>query len=440
MQRLFPRVYYGWVMVGASLVINMSVSPLNAVVFSFLIGPISADLNVQKSALAWSLTLRLIAAGLSGPLIGVLLDRYGSRWLGAICGAIGGVSLIALGAAHSLWVVYALFAFSGLAGFGGPAGQLLTQVPLAKWFVANRGRAIAIATTGMALGTVFTVPATQWLIESIGWRGTTVVFGIAVAGFVVPVSTLFMRRSPEDMGLHPDGAESAQAVADAAGAQTRAALLSTTRDWTVREALHTPAMWLMLVALTLQGVVLMGTLVYRVDFWQSKGMAPSLVGLGTALDPLCVVFSILVFGMIADRMPIRYLGFIGVAGMALSMVPMVVSDGQTWTILAHNSIWGISAGGWITLNSLLWPNYFGRLHLGTIRGIVLPVSIAASSAGAPLFGYLLDSGMEPARLWTLGLIGFAISAVFVLLARPPRAPGEPPAATQRLREPSTSAA
>ena len=427
-------------MVGASLAINMSVSPLNAVVFSFLIGPMSADLHVQKSALAWSLTLRLIAAGLSGPAIGVLLDRYGSRWLGAICGAIGGISLIALGAVHSLWAVYALFAFSGLAGFGGPAGQLLTQVPLAKWFVAKRGRAIAIATSGMALGTVMTVPSTQWLIQAIGWRGTTMVFGLVVAGVVVPVSTLFMRRSPADLGLHPDGAESAQAVVDAAGAQTRAARLSTTRNWTVREALRTPAMWLMLAALTLQGVMLMGTLVYRVDFWQSKGMAPSLVGFGTALDPFCVVFSILAFGVVADRMPIRYLGFIGVAGMALSMAPMVVSDGQTWTILAHNAIWGISAGGWITLNSLIWPNYFGSLHLGAIRGIVLPVSIAASSVGAPLFGYLLDAGMEPSHLWTLGLIGFALSAVFVLLARPPRVPGEPPPAALRIPEPSRGAA
>lgn len=429
MRRPFPRVYYGWVMVGASFAINMSVSPLNAVVFSFLIGPMSADLHVQKSALAWSLTLRLIAAGITGPALGVLLDRYGSSWLGAVCGAIGGVSLIALGAVHSLWAVYALFAFSGLAGFGGPAGQLLTQVPLAKWFVANRGRAISIATTGMALGTVLTVPITQWLVAAVGWRSTTVVFGLLVAGMVVPISTLFMRRSPEDFGLHPDGAGSAQAVADAAGAPTRAALLSTTRDWTVREALHTPTMWLMLVALTLHGVVLMGTLVYRVDFWQSKGMAPSLVGFGTALDPLCVVFSVLGFGLIADRMPIRYLGFIGVAGMALSMVPMVVSDGQTWTILAHNTIWGVAAGGWITLNSLIWPNYFGRLHLGAIRGIVLPVSIAASSAGAPLFGYLLDSGMEPPHLWLLGLIGVALSAVFVLLARPPRAPDAPPTTT-----------
>lgn len=424
MPQLFPRVYYGWVMVGASVAINMAVSPLNAVVFSFLIGPMSADLGVQKSALAWSLTLRLIAAGLSGPLIGVLLDRHGSRWLGAACGAIGGVALIGLAAVDSLWAVYALFAFSGLAGFGGPAGQLLTQVPLAKWFVAKRGRAISIATSGMALGTVLTVPITQGLVEAIGWRPTTVVFGAVVAGVVVPVSVLFMRRAPQDMGLQPDGAPSAQAVADAAGAPTRAALLATTRDWTVREALRTSAMWLMLAALTLQGVVLMGTLVYRVDFWQSTGMAPALVGFGTALDPLCVVFSILVFGMVADRMPIRYLGVIGVGGMALSMVPMVMSSGQTWTILAHNAIWGISAGGWITLNSLVWPNYFGLRHLGAIRGVVLPVSIAAASVGAPLFGYLLDSGMDPPRLWTLGLAGFALSAVFVLLARPPRAPGE----------------
>ncbi len=434
MQRLFPRVFYGWVMVGASFAINMSVSPLNAVVFSFLIGPMSADLGVPKSALAWSLTLRLIAAGLSGPLIGLLLDRYGSRWLGAICGAIGGVALIALGSGHSLWVVYALFAFSGLAGFGGPAGQLLTQVPLSRWFVAHRGRAISIATAGMPLGTVLTVPATQWLVEAVGWRGTTLIFGVLVAGVVVPMSTLFMRRSPEDFGLHPDGEASEQAVIEAAGAQTRAALLSTTRDWTVREALRTPAMWLMLTALTLQGVMLMGTLVYRVDFWQSTGMAPALVGFGTALDPFCVVFSLLAFGAIADRVPIRYLGVIGVGGMALSMVPLIVSDGQPWTILAHNAMWGIAAGGWITLNSLVWPNYFGRLNLGAIRGIVLPVSIAASSIGAPLFGYLLDSGMAPARLWTLGLIGFAVSAVFVLLAKPPRAPEDPSGAALRVPE------
>lgn len=169
---------------------------LNAVVFSFLIGPIADDLGVPKSALAWSLTLRLFAAGFTGPWMGPRIDRYGARWLGAACGAIGGTSLLFLSQAHSLWVVLALFTYSGIAGFGGPAGQLLTQVPLAKWFVAQRGRAMAIATTGMALGTVFDIPITQWLVVSLGWRLTTIIFGIIVAGVVVPVSILFVRMLP----------------------------------------------------------------------------------------------------------------------------------------------------------------------------------------------------------------------------------------------------
>ena len=418
MQRFFPRVFYGWVMVGASLAINTAVSPLNAVVFSFLIGPISADLDVPKSALGWALTLRLIFAGLTGPLYGMLLDRHGARWLGAVCGAIGGISLVILGGLHSLWLVYAIFAFSGLAGFGGPAGQLLTQVPLAKWFVAHRGRAISIATTGMALGTVFTIPITQWLIEAVGWRSTTMIFGTVVAGVVVPVSILFIRRAPEDLGLFPDGA--ATRPDETAALNPRVARLTTTQNWTMQQALRTPALWFMLIAMTLSGVSLTGTLLYRVDFWQSTGMSPALVGLGTALDPLCVVFSVLVFGVIADRMPIRYLGFIGLAGLALSMVPLVVSTGQAWTILAHNATWGIAAGGWITLNSLIWPNYFGRQHLGAIRGIVLPVSITAASAGAPLFGYLLDGPMTPSQVWMVGLVGFAAAAMLVLFARPPR--------------------
>ena len=418
MQRFFPRVFYGWVMVGASLAINTAVSPLNAVVFSFLIGPISADLDVPTSALGWALTLRLIFAGLTGPLYGMLLDRHGARWLGAVCGAIGGISLVILGGLHSLWLVYAIFAFSGLAGFGGPAGQLLTQVPLAKWFVAHRGRAISIATTGMALGTVFTIPLTQWLIEAVGWRSTTMIFGTVVAGVVVPLSILFIRRAPEDLGLFPDGA--ATRPDETAALNPRVARLTTTQNWTMQQALRTPALWFMLIAMTLSGVSLTGTLLYRVDFWQSTGMSPALVGLGTALDPLCVVFSVLVFGVIADRMPIRYLGFIGLAGLALSMVPLVVSTGQAWTILAHNATWGIAAGGWITLNSLIWPNYFGRQHLGAIRGIVLPVSITAASAGAPLFGYLLDGPMTPSQVWMVGLVGFAAAAMLVLFARPPR--------------------
>ncbi|PKN83049.1 MAG: hypothetical protein CVU47_00735 [Chloroflexi bacterium HGW-Chloroflexi-9] len=421
MQRwLSDRIYYGWVMVACALAINAVSSTVNPVIFSFMIGPMAEDLGIPRSELAWSFTLRLVAAGLVGPLLGVMIDRHGTRWIGAGSGLLVGVMLILLARSHDLWIIYLVFAVSGLAGLGGPSGQLLTQVPLAKWFVAKRGRALAIGTMGMAAGTTCAIPITQWLVEHHGWRTTNVLFGIVVMAVVVPVCAIFVRRNPEDIGLFPDGADGPPSEAVDQSPRLRA--LTTTEDWTVREAMRTRSMWLLLTALGLSGVVLTGTLVYRVDFWRDTGMSSGLVAFGTTLDPLTVVFSVFAFGMVADRLPVRYLGFVGLAGLALSVLPMVLTGGQGYTIVLHNVIWGASAGGFITLNNLVWPNYFGRQFLGAIRGVVLPVSIAASGIGAPLYGYILDAGVDPRQLWVGSTAGFALSAVLVLLARPPARP------------------
>ena len=411
--------YYGWVMVGTALAINAVSSTLNPVVFSFMIGPMSEELGVPKSELAWSFTLRLFAGGLVGPFLGVLLDRHGARWIGVVSGTLVGLMLILLAFVHNIWLIYIVFAISGLAGLGGPAGQLLTTVPLAKWFVEKRGRALAIATIGMAGGTMFAIPITERLLSAYGWRTTTFIFGIAAAVVVIPVSALLVRRSPEDLGLHPDGV--AQAPANAAQhALGPHAHLSTARDWTVREAMRTVAMWQLLGALVLAGAVLTGTLVHRVDYFKSLGVSSETVAFGTTLDPLTVVFSAFAFGLVADRVPVRYLGAIGLFGLAASILPMILSTGQPVTVYLHNVGWGLAAGGYITLNNIVWPNYFGRAHLGAIRGIVLPISIAASGLGPPIFGYLLDSGIEPSRVWYISLASFAVAGIAVLLARPPR--------------------
>lgn len=416
-QWLASRIFYGWVIVGAGLAINALSSTLNPVVFSFMIGPMSEDLGVAKSALALAFTLRLVAAGFSGPVIGVLIDRHGARWIGVVSGTLVGTMLILLAMSHQIWVVYLVFAISGLAGLGGPAGQLLTQVPIAKWFVTRRGRALSIATMGMAGGTVLAVPITQFLVEAFGWRSTSVIYGIAVLAVVPTVSGLFVRRSPEDMGLHPDGLDHPPAEDGATNASVG---IATTDEWTVKEALRTPAMWLLLAALGLAGTALTGTLVYRVDYWSSLGMSPALVGFGTMLDPLTVVFSVFIMGMVADRVPVRFLGFAGLAVFALSVLPMIYSSGEGYTIILHNVVWGTGAGGYITLNNLVWPNYYGRRYLGAIRGIVLPVSIAASGTGAPLYGFLLDSGLDPRHVWTIATVSFAVASVLILAARPPR--------------------
>ena len=125
------------------------------------------------------------------------------------------------------------------------------------------------------------------------------IYGIAVMVVVVSVSALFVRRSPEALGLFPDGAD--HPPTEDLAISPRIARLTTKHDWTVQEAFRTPAMWLLLAALAIAGTVLTGTLVYRVDYWESTGMSPGLVAFGTVLDPLTVVFSAFAIGMLADR-------------------------------------------------------------------------------------------------------------------------------------------
>jgi MFS family permease len=413
------RLYYGWVIVATGLAINIATAPLNPVVFSFFIAPISKEMGWSLGAISLALTFRLLVSGVTAPLIGLIIDRFGPKWLGLLAGVAAGVSLVGLFYVRQLWLLYLLFAISGAVGLGGgPGGNLLTAVPVAKWFISKRGRATSIATTGMAIGTVISIPAGQWMIQTIGWREAWVVFGVLVTAIIVPLSFLFLRGSPSDLGLEPDGfgeprLEPLPADLDN---QQNAAIEG---DWTAREALRHPVSWLILAALSVGGFALTGTLLHRVAYWEGTGMSPSMVAIGIAMDPFTVIFSVIIFGLIGERVKIRYLGLFGALGFSLSMLPMIWSTGQTYTIIAHSMIWAIGAGAYITANNLIWPNYFGRRFLGTIRGVVFPVQVAATSLGPPVYGFLLDTGLDPITLWMISTGLFAMAGFLLFMARPP---------------------
>lgn len=395
---------------------NLVAAATNPVLFSFFIGPMSEDLGWSRSTLAWVVTFRMASAGVVAPLLGVMVDRFGARWLGTLATLLAGGCLIGFAFVHQVWHLYLLAGVSGASGFGGPGGAI-TNVPVAKWFELKRGRALAIATVGMPCGTVLAIFLAQWLIGSVGWRPAWITFGILLCALAAPLCALFMRRTPEDMGLNPDGIKEKPhpVVAINSGSQ-----IGTSVDWTLGQALHNGTMWLIMLAMVLGGVALTGTLVHRVAFWRATGMSPSLVAFGTAMDPFTVIFSVLAFGVLGERVRTRYLGLLGGGGLALSMLPMVFATGHAYSILAHNITWGIMAGSYVTALNLIWPNYFGRKFLGTISGITLPISIGASGLGAPLFGYLLDVGLTYQVLWTVSLILLLAVGLLLFLAKPPK--------------------
>ena len=212
------RVFYDWYVVGALFDTNFAVHATGMFSFGVFLKPISDDLEVSRGAISWALTVRLLASGVTSLLIGRLLDRHGARLLIPAAASLAGVALLTLGLVEHFWQFFLLFTVVGLSGVTAP-GNLLTTVPVAKWFVQKRGRATSFASAGLGIGGTVFAPVHTLLIDSFGWRTAWVASGIILMVIVIPITLAFVRRTPEDMGLRPDGAapfESPQGEREAA--------------------------------------------------------------------------------------------------------------------------------------------------------------------------------------------------------------------------------
>ena len=199
-----PRFFYGWVIVavmGASGAVSMAMGSLN---FGLFIKPMGDELGIGRAAFGWAQTARQGAGALSSPIIGPLLDRFGSRSHPAIAALATGLAMVGLANMQFAWHLIVLFSIMGFVGMSGP-GALITSVPVLKWFVRDRGRALAYMSLGIPVGALLFVPLTQILIDAVGWRMAWVILAIIGVSVIVPLGAIFIRRQPEDMGMLPDG-------------------------------------------------------------------------------------------------------------------------------------------------------------------------------------------------------------------------------------------
>jgi len=360
----------------------------------------------------------MLTAGLAAPLIGRLIDTYGARWLGLAGGFVSGGVLLSLYFVHNIWLMYGLFAISGIFGFGTFGGQLLTIVPVSNWFVAKRGRTTSIAATGLGMGTALGVPIAMLLINTVGWRWAWVAFGLAIWIVIIPSYGFLMRRRPEDLGLTPDGAP-IQNNSNPAPDQAVEEI-----SWTLRQALRTPVLWLFLTALTIHMFASSGILFLRVPYWNELGISSTAIALGVAADPFTVIFGMLFFGFLAERYPVRFMAVIGGIWRALSMVPLLIGGSHASSVFMHNISWGVGSGAFAAAQNLIIPTYYGRVAQGAIRGISLPLMIAAGALGAPATAYMIDSGINPSLIWKLGFVLMLFAGLMFFFIKPPKMPKE----------------
>ena len=351
--------------------------------------------------------------------IGWLLDRFGARIVLAGVGLMLGLAALWMSEVSNQLGVYA--GFTALRIFGQGSLGLVPSSLVALWFVRRRGRATALAGLGMVASQAVFPPLIHTLITQIGWRDTWMVLGIIVWVVLIPVAVLLVRRTPESVGLHPDGAASqtTQAFEAPTDIDREAPVVHSTGDWTLREALRTRTFWLVFGAAGSQSLVTTALVFHQAAVFDSRGLSAGVsAAVLSVMGPVSLAGT-MIGGFLSDRIPNRLLLVAGQIILGLGIILAIVMT-ETWQAVIYGGVVGFSSGGVITVAAVIWPNYYGRKHLGSIRGAAAMAMVAGAALG-PL-PFALTFGLTGSYASTLAIfMAFpALSLVAAMFALPPR--------------------
>ena len=407
-------LFYGWTIVAALFVVNFATMATGTLNFGLFVLPMSNDLHMSRSFIGWSQTTRLLSSGLSSFFIGRLIDRHGPRILITCASLLTFACMIGIANAQKSWHILLLFSIMGSMGLAAP-GSLLTSVPVTKWFIRKRGKALAIATMGLGIGGITFMPVTQLFIDEIGWRGAWIALAIISLGLTVPVAAALLKRQPEDIGLYPDGEPPHFQKS------SRIRLTNEEPVWTASQAMRTRTFWNLIIFFGILGFASGSGSVHRLPYWVEKGFDPQLVSLSFSADAAFAALFALGSGFLLDRISVKYAAIASCIGFTFAVGFMLVPS-NSFFLFASGILYGTSVGVNMVVMPYIWADFYGRTFLGSIRGIVLPATLISSAIAAPIAGYIYDARDSYVPVWWLAIIIYLVAVLVIAKTEAPHPP------------------
>jgi len=425
----FPKVFFGWWTVLAGSFLSAWGIGFQVHGFSALFKPIASELGFSRAVTSVAASIGRLGYGLESPLTGWLVDRFGPRFLITIGMLIAGLGLILMNFINSLWTFYVVWGV--ILGTGINIGlEIPVDKAIASWFVKKRGIALSVRWlfTGLA-GLVLSLVA--WLISTQGWRMTCVIGGLGIWFVGLPLAWLFVKPNrPEYYGLLPDGTRTEARPDEEVGRMIDRGVNYAAEvqevEFTLRQAVKTRAYWLLIVAVSVRMVGFSAILTHGVPFLTDMGFEPVKAAALLGIIILASTPSRLIGGILMDRVQTRYIRFLMAGAFLLQAVGVVtfLLNQTIAMIYVFLILFWIGVGIALPLTAGVRARYFGRKAFGLIGGTSIifttPVGVLA-----PIYaGWVYDNTGSYIPAFTLFAALFAISAVLIALACPPRPPAQ----------------
>ena len=425
--------YYGWVIVAFGFVFGAFNVGMTSWGLGVFVTPMQEDLEWDRSLVFLPLLVGAIVTTPLGIIVGPWADTKNGPRILALAGILlFGASLLYMKVAGSeLGYIFIFGIVGGLGRFS--VAMALVVVP--KWFVRRRGLAQATVSAGFSVGPLIFPLILQALVESVGWRDAWFIMGIALIVLAGP-GAFFIIRSPEDVGLRPDGdrddtlpsAPGARGASPGRGGRvTAGSEVSLTR----REALHTSQFWMLVVAIGLATLAIRGMIPNFQPFFISLGFDATTAAASISAYAVPAIVMGFVFGSLADRHgPQRpFLAVCSIVASGLFLVSLTSQFQSTGMMFASMIYLGFGLNAFFVVSQVFVANTFGRQHLGAIRGMMQTVNNLATFGGPWLFGLLFDIYADYAMLFGFAIVVWLVTIALGGLVRPLRRPAAPVSTT-----------
>ncbi len=387
-------LYYGWYIVAALAATETISWGILYYGFAVFLTPMERELGWSRPSVTGAFSLALLLSGLAAPLVGRWLDRNGPRLLMTTGSIAATVLVLAWSRVDSLTAFYAIWVGIGLA----MAAVLYEPAfaVIAKWFSRRRRQALTALTLVAGLASVIFTPLCNWLVELFGWREALLALAILLGAITIPLHGLVLRRSPQALGLAPDG-DPVRPAGEMVPLRERGI--------PARAALRTVTFWAFTAAMVLSAATTVAINVHLIPYLLGKGYSAAFAATVTGLIGGMQLPGRVLFAPLGRFLPARLMTVLVflLQGTALSI--LLVVPGATG-VLAFVVTFGMSNGMATLLRAARVAELFGPAAYGSIAGVMALWATLARAAAPVGAGTLYDLlGRYEPIFWGLALGG-----------------------------------
>lgn len=424
--------FYGWIMLPIAMLGLMCTSPGQSFGVSVFRPYMQDQLGVATANFAWAYAVATIVGAMPLLFIGTLMDRYGPRRLMVFV-----VLLLTMGCffiSQAGGLITLALGLTMLRMFGQASLGMLSTATLSLWFNRRLGLANGIMVTGFALAIAFVPTLSQGLIEQVGWRHAYIVLGVIAAAVMLPLLAVVYRNRPEDVGQRLDGevlehAEPEMSVMEQTvehenvmGSDKPNGSGIEPVSWTLKQAMGTRAFYICASSVAYFALAVTAFTMCMAPIFRAQGYDETMSSQATATMlwalGLTLMLTQILAGKLADMLPLNLILAVGCAIMTVPAFLLTRSNSYEYLWVIGMTI-GLSQALIGAAGGTLWAKYYGRNHIGKIKGVVSKFFIVASAMGP----VILDVGHQytgsyPAMLWVFVMAPLPLTVAALFATKP----------------------